>query len=108
MKSVLTLGLALSLALAAPLTVQADPKHCPPGHAKKGWCGDNRHSRDRERTVVREYVVIRDHERYGLRPPRSGYFYGIYNDEVYLLSEATRDIIEGLGAVDLLLRRYGG
>lgn len=103
--------LAASAALfAAPLVAEAAPKHCPPGHAKKGWCspGPKHNSHDRQRVqrdVVREYVIIRDHDRYGLRAPRDGYYYGVLNEEVFLISKATQEVIEGIGAVGYLLNR---
>jgi Ni/Co efflux regulator RcnB len=39
----------LGATLFAAGPVLADPPHCPPGHAKKGWCGDHRGwDRDRD------------------------------------------------------------
>lgn len=40
MKSLLVVVGAGALT-AAPLAAFADPAHCPPGHAKKGWCSDH-------------------------------------------------------------------
>lgn len=52
---------ALGIALIASGPASADPKHCPPGHAKKGWCtpgghyrGDRRSERRWERRERRE------------------------------------------------------
>ncbi|MEX2521119.1 MAG: RcnB family protein [Paracoccaceae bacterium] len=92
---------------ATPQLAAADPKHCPPGHAKKGWCGSgySQGQRHRDSAPRREYVIIRDYDRYGLRAPRDGYYYGVYDEEVFLVSRATQEIIEGLGAVSYLLRR---
>ena len=102
-------GLAVIVAAFVATTaapVLAQPPHCPPGHAKKGWCSPGV-SNKRDRVVVeREYVVIRDYDRYGLRAPRDGYYYGILNEEVFLISKATQEIIEGIGAVGYLLNRY--
>ncbi len=97
---------AAAAMLTAPTMAEAAPKHCPPGHAKKGWCtqGQKHNSRD-SRHVEREYVIIRDHDRYGLRAPRDGYYYGVLNEEVFLISKATQEIIEGIGAVGYLLNR---
>ena len=101
----LSFALIAAMALtAAPQIASATPKHCPPGHAKKGWCSPGvRH--DSRATAPREYVVIRDYDRYGLRAPRDGYYYGILNEEVFLISKATQEIIEGIGAVGYLLNR---
>lgn len=102
----LTILAASAALLAAPIMVEAAPKHCPPGHAKKGWCspGPKHNTQTRQRTE-REYVVIRDYDRYGLRAPRDGYYYGVLNEEVFLISKATQEIIEGIGAVGYLLNR---
>lgn len=103
----LTILAASAMLLAAPLAVEAGPKHCPPGHAKKGWCspGPKHNTQNRQRVVEREYVVIRDYDRYGLRAPRDGYYYGVLNEEVFLISKATQEVIEGIGAVGYLLSR---
>lgn len=98
-----TLALAAPL-LAAPIMADAAPKHCPPGHAKKGWCSPGKqgyHPSFRDRN----FRHIRDYDRYGLRRPRDGYFYGEIDGEVFLLLEATREIVEGLGAASYLLKR---
>ncbi len=99
-----------ALTLAAPQLAEAQPPHCPPGHAKKGWCGGARVETRvyRERAPEREVIVIRDYSRYGLRAPRTGYYYGQVGEEVYLFSRATQDIVEGFGAAAYLLQRYGG
>ena len=102
----LTMLAASATLLAAPMLAEAAPKHCPPGHAKKGWCAPGpKHHTQTQRTVEREYVVIRDYDRYGLRAPRDGYYYGILNKEVFLISKATQEVIEGIGAVGYLLSR---
>lgn len=102
----LSLLAASAVLLAAPFVAEAAPKHCPPGHAKKGWCspGPKHNTRDTQRGE-REYVIIRDHDRYGLRTPRDGYYYGVLNEEVFLISKATQEIIEGVGAVGYLLKQ---
>ena len=57
----------------------ADPQHCPPGHAKKGWCtpaNDRAHHRDRwddrrdEQRVGRNGQPAADHRSKALEPPR--------------------------------------
>ena len=102
-----TILAAAAMLLSAPLAAEAGPKHCPPGHAKKGWCspGPKHNTQTRQRVVEREYVVVRDYDRYGLRAPRDGYYYGILNEEVFLISKATQEVIEGIGAVGYLLSR---
>lgn len=114
MKSLMS-ALCLSLVMVGPIVATptiaaADPKHCPPGHAKKGWCSPGQYDRgarrdDRDQRRVIEYRYIRDYDRYGLSRPRDGYVYGVYNEEVFLLNQATKEIIEGLGAVSYLLNR---
>jgi hypothetical protein len=70
--SILSLAIAVPL-LAAPITAIATPKHCPPGHAKKGWCeAGERNGRRDDRPRV-EYRYIDDYDQYGLRRPREGY-----------------------------------
>ena len=102
----LTILAATATILAAPMLAEAAPKHCPPGHAKKGWCTPGpKHNAATRHRVEREYIVIRDYDRYGLRAPRDGYYYGVLNEEVFLISKATQEIIEGIGAVGYLLNR---
>lgn len=102
----LTILAAAAMIAAPPIFADAAPKHCPPGHAKKGWCTPGqKHSSRASRPAEREYVVIRDYDRYGLRVPRDGYYYGVLNEEVFLISKATQEIIEGIGAVGYLLNR---
>lgn len=109
-------AMALGFTVIAAAPAMAQPPHCPPGHAKKGWCSpapqrdvyrrDRVRERDyREYREYRDYVVIHDYDRYGLRPPRDGYYYGVLDNEVYLVSRATQEIIEAIGAVNYLLSR---
>lgn len=115
-------GIAL---IAAPAAAFADPPHCPPGHAKKGWCGyerDSRHhdgwddSRDAARAYREgyedgrrdqwragqylprdiDYRIVRDYERYGYGPPPRGYEYYEVDGEILLIQTATRLIAEAL------------
>ncbi|WP_022697638.1 RcnB family protein [Euryhalocaulis caribicus] len=111
--------------LAAPAAAFADPSHCPPGHAKKGWCDrDARYDRDRYdrydrddyheerrayekgfRDGIREgqylrddvdYRVIRDYQRYGYAPPPRGHYYAQVDGEVLLVQAATQLIVQAL------------
>ena len=107
---------AAFIATAAPAF--ADPQHCPPGHAKKGWCTpgvDRAHDRDRyddrrdeqraynegyeagQRDAIRyngrsysDYRVIRDYDRYGLSAPRDGYYYAEVDGDVVMVQLATQ------------------
>ena len=103
-------AIALGL-MGLSLSAAAEPPHCPPGHAKKGWCD---HDRDRaarseqrayeegyhdgQRDAIRygdrsynEYQVIRDYDRYGLRAPRDGYYYAeLDSGEIVMVAIASQ------------------
>ena len=109
---------------AAP--AMADPKHCPPGHAKKGWCSpgyDRSDYRDRDRWDDRrdeqrayrdgyeegrrdalryngrdyyDYRMINDYERYGLSAPRAGYGYAEIDGDIVMVQLATQLITQFL------------
>ena len=98
--------------VAGTSAAHADPKHCPPGHEKKGWCsnndgryGDRRDEqraynegyRDGKRDAIRygdrtytDYEVIRDYSRYGLTPPPDGQYYANLDGDVVLVMAATQ------------------
>ncbi len=91
--------------LTAPAPASADPKHCPPGHAMKGWCGNRgggHKQRNRHRHHVGDhighdtYIVIRDYRRYGYPEPRPGYGYVRVNEDIYLIALGTGLIIQAL------------
>ena len=98
------LRLAVAAFAAALLSAPAvaAPPHCPPGHAKKGWCDDRLDLvgplHDRRYSVGRPlpsdvtYVVVRDYDRYRLAPPRKGYVYGRVDDDLLLIAETTRAV----------------
>lgn len=123
---------ALGVAFALSQPAFADPPGgVPPGLAKKGvskqeWKrskgGDVRGDdgdrviiveRDRRDRVVyepgyrlprdREYVVIRDYDRYGLRRPPAGYDYYLVDDRVMRVSQDTLQIAAVLGLANALL-----
>lgn len=79
----------------------ATPKHCPPGHAKKGWCTPGG---PYALPPGIRYRKIRDWDRYGLPRPRRGAIYVELDREVFLILEATREVLEAIGAVDRVLR----
>lgn len=98
---------------------QADPPHCPPGHAKKGWC-DARQDRDwrderrayedgyrdgqrqarweLNRRLPRDvdYIVVRDYDRYDLGPPPRGHYYAEVDGDILLIQAATQLVLQAL------------
>ena len=86
--------------LVAPMAADAAPKHCPPGHAKKGWCKPG--SYYALPPGIRMQIFDRWREA-GLRAPRRGERYVIVSRELFLILEATREVIEAIGAVDRVL-----
>ncbi|MEM8751755.1 MAG: RcnB family protein [Pseudomonadota bacterium] len=102
MRKPILAALAAAAAIAAFGGAQAGPPHCPPGHAKKGWCspGEGRVVY----VVPRDYRRVDDWRRHGLPDPRPGYVYAVYDEEVYLVLEATREVAEAIGAVARVLR----
>jgi hypothetical protein len=102
---VLALPLIL-VALAAPL--QAGPQGCPPGLAKKspacvppGLAKKQHHDRYRVGDRIdRDYIVIRDPDRYGLDPGQSYYRAGNY---VYRVDRETREVLDLIGAIAAVL-----
>lgn len=99
LKSVSAAALFAFAVTLSPVSVEATPKHCPPGHAKKGWCKPGQAS-----YIPRDYRRVEDWRRHDLPAPRAGYVYGVYDDEVFLVLEATREIAEAVGAVGRVLR----
>ena len=114
--------LGASLLAAGPAF--SDPKHCPPGHAKKNWCrpgADFRgpsardHDDDWERERAYEegyrdgqrdawrigdrmsrdrYRVVPDYYEYGWPAPRDGRAYVRADDRYYLIELATGAILD--------------
>lgn len=95
--------LAMVLVLLVGMTnavATAGPKHCPPGHAKKGWCNLGSLRTLPPGIRMKVYDRWKDH---GLRPPRRGEEYVVVDDELYLIITATREVLEAIGAVSRLL-----
>lgn len=101
----------------------ADPPHCPPGQAKKGNCvlwyddgywrdyrGEDRAyeqgyrdgRRDAHWEIGRalprgvDYVVIRDYDRYHLRPPPRGHYYVEVDGRILIIQAATQIVLDAL------------
>ena len=98
-----TIAIALSAAAMisfAPMALEATPKHCPPGHAKKGWCKPG------ERYYApADYRRVDDWRKHRLPDPRDGRVYGVIGEEVFLILEATREVLEAVGAVSVVLSK---
>jgi Ni/Co efflux regulator RcnB len=92
--------LALVLALPAP-AAWAQPQHCPPGHAKKGWCEPGGAYRLPPGINARPW---RDWRANGLPAPGPGRHYVVVDRDLFLIADATREVVEALGALDRLLR----
>jgi len=94
-------ALAIALSVIVPFSAEAKPKHCPPGHAKKGWCSPGSVYALPPGIRMQIFDKWRDH---GLRRPGSGERYVIVDDELFLIIEATREVLEALGAISRVLR----
>lgn len=97
--------LALLASVAATLTTLAapalaGPPHCPPGHARKGWCSPN----DLRYLPPGIARPVTDWRRLDLPAPGPGRSYRIVDDRVILVVDATLRIIEAIGAVERLAR----
>lgn len=95
------LAVGLMAAVLAPIGVDAKPKHCPPGHAKKGWCAPGSYYALPPGIRMQIFGKWRDH---GLRAPGRGQKYVIVDDELFLIIEATREVLEALGAISRVLK----
>jgi hypothetical protein len=93
----------VAFALAAGLggTALAQPPHCPPGHAKKGWCTPGGVYRLAPGAEVRYWGDWRER---GFRDPGPGRRYVVVDREVFLIVDATREVLEAFGALDRLAR----
>lgn len=91
---------ALAALPMAATSALATPKHCPPGHAKKGWCKPGTYS---SLPPGLRYKHFDRWEEAGLRRPRRGEIYVEVDREIYLILEATREVIEAAGAVSRVL-----
>lgn len=98
-RSISLASLAAAMMLG-PATVPAGPPHCPPGHQKKGWCTPGQASRLPPDQRGR---VIEDWSRHDLPAPGRGREYVVVDGEVFLVLDATREVIEAVGAVERLL-----
>jgi hypothetical protein len=92
---------AFGAALTAAAPVASAPHHCPPGHAKKGWCSPSQVGRLPPGLEARTWD---DWRRHGLRTPGRGERYVLVDRDVYLILDATREVLEAVGAVDRLPR----
>lgn len=118
-----TLVVAALVAFTSAGAAMADPPHCPPGQAKKGNCSgwyDDKYWRDYRdedraydegyrdgrrdarweigRALPREarYVVIRDYDRYHLRPPPHGHYYAEIDGRILVIQAATQIVLDAL------------
>lgn len=116
--SLFTCALAALFAITAPATVDAGPKNCPPGLAKKAnGCTPPGLAKKRAdmpptarpaplavyekgEVISRRYVVIEYPNEYGLDTRRTYYRVG---DQVYQVDEDTGEVLALLGAIEDLL-----
>ena len=91
-----TRSAAIVAALLSAAPGAADPRHCPPGHAKKGWCSPG--STWTLPPGIRAQVWDGWRDR-GLRAPGRGEAWVVVDGEAYLIIEATRQVLEAIGAI---------
>jgi len=73
----------------------AAPPHCPPGHAKKGWCTPGEPSwRVGERPPRGSHVVIQFPGRRDLPPAPTGRIYVELDNDILMLATATGLIVD--------------
>jgi len=94
MRTVLAALLTAGVVLAAPAGWAAPP-HCPPGHAKKGWCAPGEAGwRVGDRLSRGSYVVVEYPGRRGLPPAPTGRVHVEVDDDILLLATATGIIVD--------------
>lgn len=111
-KFVLPATAAMFAALSIASPALADPRQCPPGHERKGWCefGErNVTARDRDRDTVidrgdRDLVIIRSLDDYALPPLPAGERYAVIDNRILRVSSDTYATIAVVGALSDLLR----
>ena len=79
----------------------AKPPHCPPGHARKGWCSPGETYRLPPGIAGRDWD---DWDRARLPAPRDGRRYVVVDGDLFLILDATREVVEAFGALERLLR----
>lgn len=118
---------AAAFAATTAMPAMAKPDHCPPGHAKKGWCSpyvdrwDDRRDRwddrreeerayrdgyeDGRRDAIRyngrdyyDYRIIDDYDRYGLNRPPNGYYYAEVDGDILMVQLATQLVTQLLAS----------
>ncbi|WP_316015436.1 hypothetical protein [Roseobacter sp. HKCCA0434] len=89
----------------------AQPDHCPPGHAMKGWCelgegrvGNRDHDRYDDHDGERDVVILQNLEDYRLPPLPAGERYAVVDDRIVRVSSDTYATIAVVGALSDLLR----
>jgi hypothetical protein len=87
------------IANCPPGLAMKNPPCIPPGQAKKIY-PDYRPRYDIGDRIYRDYRIIRDVNRYGLR---EGYFYYLVGREVFRISPDTGRVIAFIGLADALL-----
>ncbi|WP_239031767.1 RcnB family protein [Paroceanicella profunda] len=113
----LFLSAALLGGATAPMAL-ADPHGCPPGLAKKGcmppgqakkYDHDGHRGRDDHAPRYRvgypipsgvDYVIIRDYDRYGLRPPARGERYVRVDNEILRVADTTYKVLAAVQALN--------
>jgi Ni/Co efflux regulator RcnB len=122
MSPIKTIAVAFLIATMGTSAALAQP-HCPPGQAKKGNCQvwyddgywrdyrnedraydegyrdgrrDGRWEIGRELPRDTRYIVIRDYDRYHLRPPPRGHYYAEVDGRILLIQAATQLVLEAL------------
>jgi len=106
------IALIALLAASVALPAAAQPKHCPPGLAKKSPACvppglakkgvTDREWRRGDRVADHDYVVIRDWDRYRLDPPSRGEQYIRIADSLLKVDRDTLEVITFIGVIALL------
>ena len=88
----------------------ADPKHCPPGHEKKGWCefGERNEVRGDRGGEMRdeaetEVVILQNLDDYTLPPLPAGERYAVIDNRIVRVDADTYATIAVVGALADLL-----
>lgn len=106
------IALIALLVASVAMPASAQPKHCPPGLAKKtpacvppGLAKKGvtaREWRRGDRVADYDYIIIRDWDRYRLDPPSRGEQYIRIADSLLKIDRDTLEVIAFIGIIALL------